>query len=71
LKNGIKRYIVKAFYQKQYYVKSFKSFVYNKDIALEITDNIHLAQKLSLDNAAKATKILKEKGFIDIDIKEV
>ena len=64
------RYIVRAFYQGLFYVKTYRS--YNPtDIILELTEYKSSAQKLELDQASEVVKLLRQKGFIDLNIEEV
>ena len=64
-------YIVKGFYQRIHYVSEYKYYAMSQDKVLEVSLDRNHAEKLDLEKASDAAKILREKGFININIEEV
>ena len=66
----MKKYIVTGFYKGLQYVSRYNHYEYDNSNILELTDDKARAEKMELANAAAAAKLLKEKGFFEINIKE-
>jgi len=65
------KYVVTGFYRELYYVSEYRNYGNYLTATLNLSKSKNLATKMDLSSAADAAKLLKNRGFVEINIKEI